>query len=234
MFGQLPPSELLELHLHEHSLLSHLQVLSLEGRERINGLYSFDIRVSADPRDDLPNRANLLLSRVEAILLPHNPRRRHLYGIVRALTVAATTREGRQILHIELAPKATLLELKKTSRVFQDQSAIEVVTTILSHHGIPHSTRLSREYPKRAQCVQYNETDLAFVQRILAEVGVFFYFDHPPHGVDGTGALQGLSREPHSFRRRATLSRDLRAERGSLSRGRTRAFGAGGGVRPIR
>ncbi|NVH51011.1 type VI secretion system tip protein VgrG, partial [Photobacterium damselae subsp. damselae] len=37
---------------------------------------------------------------------------------------------------------------------------------------------LARQYPQREYCVQYRETDLAFLQRIAAEEGIFFSFSH--------------------------------------------------------
>ncbi|MFP3519941.1 contractile injection system protein, VgrG/Pvc8 family, partial [Pseudomonas sp. SIMBA_077] len=35
---------------------------------------------------------------------------------------------------------------------------------------------LKREYPKRLQVMQYNESDLAFIARLLAEVGIWYRF----------------------------------------------------------
>jgi uncharacterized protein involved in type VI secretion and phage assembly len=33
-------------------------------------------------------------------------------------------------------------------------------------------------YPQRSLCVQYQETDLAFVQRLLREEGLFYWWEH--------------------------------------------------------
>ena len=38
--------------------------------------------------------------------------------------------------------------------------------------------RLGSEYPEREYCVQYAESDLAFIQRLCAEVGIHFHFQH--------------------------------------------------------
>lgn len=33
-----------------------------------------------------------------------------------------------------------------------------------------------REYPKREQVMQYGESDLAFIDRLLADVGIWYRF----------------------------------------------------------
>lgn len=42
------------------------------------------------------------------------------------------------------------------------------------------SSASKRTYPKREQINQYQESDLRFIQRLLAEVGIFYFFTlHP-------------------------------------------------------
>lgn len=43
-------------------------------------------------------------------------------------------------------------------------------------HGWEYEFNLKQSYPKREQINQYRESDLAFIQRLLAEVGIFYYF----------------------------------------------------------
>lgn len=43
-------------------------------------------------------------------------------------------------------------------------------------HGWEYEFNLKQSYPKREQINQYCESDLAFIQRLLAEVGIFYYF----------------------------------------------------------
>jgi type VI secretion system secreted protein VgrG len=73
-----------------------------------------------------------------------------------------------------------LLEGQVDCRIFQDQDVKEIVSGVLREIGIAdasQSWRLSATYPKREYCVQYNETALAFVSRLLEEEGIFFFSD---------------------------------------------------------
>ena len=63
-------------------------------------------------------------------------------------------------------------------RVFLDLDAATIAERVLSEHGITVKRRLARTLPKRAQCVQAFESDLAFVSRILAEEGILWHLEH--------------------------------------------------------
>jgi len=70
--------------------------------------------------------------------------------------------------------------------LFQDKSVIEIVDELLGdwkgqgkltpewRWDLPDTAA----YPKRGMTVQYNESDLAFLKRLLAEEGLFTWFEH--------------------------------------------------------
>ncbi|GAA2871426.1 type VI secretion system tip protein TssI/VgrG [Aminobacter sp. P9b] len=64
-------------------------------------------------------------------------------------------------------------------RIFQNMSIIEIVEKIFSKYGAAKfDKRLQGSYPPRDYCVQYDETDLDFVQRLLEHEGVMYFFEH--------------------------------------------------------
>ncbi|HYR26503.1 MAG TPA: type VI secretion system Vgr family protein, partial [Aquabacterium sp.] len=82
-------------------------------------------------------------------------------------------------------PWIALLDHSLHSRVWQDQSVIEIVEDVLADHRDIAAWRwdddvadyvaqglFARNQGQRSYCVQYRETDLAFVQRLLAEEGI--------------------------------------------------------------
>jgi type VI secretion system secreted protein VgrG len=81
---------------------------------------------------------------------------------------------------ITLQPRFALLGKGRQFRIYQHQSVPEIVESILrSRHdmeGQDFLFKLVREYPKREQVMQYGESDLAFIDRLLAEVGIWYRF----------------------------------------------------------
>lgn len=81
-----------------------------------------------------------------------------------------------------VAPSLALLDETRRSRVFQDATVVEIVQQVAedvvrSRGGELDVSRLVRDYAKRDYCVQYGETDLAFVQRVLSEEGITVAFE---------------------------------------------------------
>lgn len=64
-------------------------------------------------------------------------------------------------------------------RIFQNMSVIEIIEKIFSEApAAKFEKRLQGSYPPRDYCVQYDETDLDFVQRLLEHEGILYFFEH--------------------------------------------------------
>ncbi|RUV57540.1 type VI secretion system tip protein VgrG, partial [Mesorhizobium sp. M5C.F.Ca.IN.020.29.1.1] len=64
-------------------------------------------------------------------------------------------------------------------RIFQNMSVIEIVEEVFSKYSTAEfEKRLQGSYPQREYCVQYDETDLDFVQRLLEHEGILYFFEH--------------------------------------------------------
>jgi type VI secretion system secreted protein VgrG len=78
-----------------------------------------------------------------------------------------------------LKPWLWLLTLRKNYRVFQQQTLSDILSTVFSDAGFSGRFTLgSLPNEERNYCVQYNETDFDFVQRLLAEQGIHYFFTH--------------------------------------------------------
>ncbi|SXD36932.1 VgrG protein [Klebsiella quasipneumoniae] len=81
---------------------------------------------------------------------------------------------------ITLEPFLSLLDKQfRTHRFFVNKSVPEVVEQVLQEHHLhdwEYEFNLKQHYPRREQINQYQESDLAFIQRLLAEVGIFYFF----------------------------------------------------------
>ncbi len=167
----------LAMHLRGRLFSAPLEVLSVEGEEGINALYRFRVQFTADPRDDLTGDRALLHMPVELTLGASGER--HVHGIVTELSAEAGLVGQRPIYRIAIEPRAALLTRRTHSRIFHDQSIVDIVSALLHEHRVVFRKRLVSVYDKRAHSVQYDESDWDFCTRLLAEAGIFYFFDHP-------------------------------------------------------
>ena len=167
-----------------------LRVMSFRGHEEISGLYRVDVRIATStPEGDF--EASVLEQPARLLMRTTGGTPRALHGIVAAVEAQGTLLQDRPVYELRLVPRLWLLKRRRTRRIFQDKSVVDIVDTLLTEWRIPTQWRVTRDYPKRAYCVQHRETDYAFLIRLLAEEGIFFYFDHPT-GLDDEESSTGV------------------------------------------
>lgn len=104
---------------------------------------------------------------------------RSFHGIVRSFSRVGPYGRGLAAYRIEAIPRLWHLSRTGDCRIFQEKSAKEIVETILGEHQVaPVRWGASVPTERRPYCVQFNETDLEFVQRMLDEVGCGYFFEH--------------------------------------------------------
>lgn len=111
-------------------------------------------------------------------LLDHDGKKRPLDALIAEIhqLPADATAERYQLV---LRPWLWWLTLASNNRVFQNLSTSDIVTTIFKAHGFTDfKLSLTGSYEPREYCVQYGESDFAFVSRLLEEEGIFWFFTH--------------------------------------------------------
>lgn len=105
---------------------------------------------------------------------------RYIHGFVNK--ISQTRHENRfTTYHIELVPGLMWLSYRHNLRIFQELTVEEIIKKIFNDAGMPpdqFNFLLQGRYESRDYCVQYRETDLAFVSRLMEEEGLFYYFEH--------------------------------------------------------
>jgi type VI secretion system secreted protein VgrG len=86
-------------------------------------------------------------------------------------------RDGRLRYELELRPHLWFLGLDKNTRKFRDQRTEPIVSKILGERGVKHEWRTRRKSESRPYTVQYRETSLDFVLRLLEYEGFYYSFD---------------------------------------------------------
>ncbi|EQA1326322.1 type VI secretion system tip protein VgrG [Escherichia coli] len=172
-------------HLIIPSCPSPLDVEHFSGREEMSQTYYYIINFTSTDND---LDAGLLLRKSATFTmgtggLKEQVSQKVVHGVItdfRRISGSADQAKYQVILE----PFIKLLDRQHRShRFFVNKSVPEVVTEVLQEHGLKgweFEFRLKKTYPKREQINQYQESDLQFIQRLLAEVGIFYFFTLQP------------------------------------------------------
>jgi len=159
----------------------HWRVRNLEVEEELDSPYTLTALLVTE--DTVLDVDRLVGGRVEVeISSDVLADERLVHGIVLHAAYVGT-HSHRMFVRIVVGPALSLLSLTRRSRIFQEQSAIDIVgevaADLFTRTGRTLVTdRLNGTYPLIDYCVQFRETDLEFFHRVLAEAGIFYVWDH--------------------------------------------------------
>ncbi|EHN8900694.1 type VI secretion system tip protein VgrG [Enterobacter hormaechei] len=160
---------------------SPLDVEDFSGIEGLSRIYRYDIIFTTT---DKHLEAAWFLCKPATLtmgggLLESLTEQKKVHGVITHFRRITGSADQTQYL-ITLKPFLFLLDKQHRShRFFVNKSVPEVVGQVLQEHnlhGWEYEFNLKQSYPKREQINQYQESDLAFIQRLLAEVGIFYWF----------------------------------------------------------
>jgi type VI secretion system secreted protein VgrG len=80
-----------------------------------------------------------------------------------------------------LRPWFWLLAHRADCRIFLDKKVTEIIEDVFTKAGYSSGTDFklpSGSYDKIEYCVQYRETDFAFVSRLMEQYGIYYFFEH--------------------------------------------------------
>lgn len=163
------------------SCTASLDVEEFSGAEKLSETYLWTIYfTSTDKSID----ASQLLSKPATLtmgggILQSLTECKRVHGVVTHFERISGSADQAEYM-ITLEPFLSLLDKQfRTHRFFVNKSVPEVVEQVLQEHHLhdwEYEFNLKQHYPRREQINQYQESDLAFIQRLLAEVGIFYFF----------------------------------------------------------
>lgn len=85
----------------------------------------------------------------------------------------------------EICPWIWFLSRKHDNRVFQHLKTTDIIKQILGEYGFSADLKITHSNGdvEREYCIQYRETDLDFITRLLEEDGIYFYFEYEKSSV---------------------------------------------------
>jgi type VI secretion system secreted protein VgrG len=148
-------------------------------RESVSNLFEYEVEVqsrmqSLDPKTLLGKPITIKQATLE------KPGVRFFNGYCTRLEQTGAATPGFFTYLLTVRPGLWFLSRRSDSRIFQKKSIPDVLKEVLGEESrIKLETpRLSATYPAWDYCVQYRETTLNFVTRLMEQEGIYYFFEH--------------------------------------------------------
>ena len=163
-----------------------LRVTGFSGTEALSELFHFHVDLCSDqaeiPFDEVVGKA--------ALLEIHGSfGARYVNGIVQRFEARG---QSANLFHYaaDIVPVHWLLTKRYKSRIFQEHNCSDmtvpgIIRKVLEDAGIPEDNfrfALQGDYDKREYVVQYRESEMDFISRLMEAEGIFYLFEHTAEG----------------------------------------------------
>jgi type VI secretion system secreted protein VgrG len=170
------------------------EVINFSGRDEVSQPYCFDISaISANTdisAEDVINKPATLYIYRDEEYCPYS-------GIVTAFEFASVEHD-RATYRITLEPKLRLMDLNLQTRIFQKIKAPDIVKKVLDDAGLSNYATFdiaAGSYPELEYVVQYQESDLNFISRLLESNGIWYFFKESSilsDELDGSNGIESM------------------------------------------
>jgi type VI secretion system secreted protein VgrG len=179
-----------------------------QGTDGISSPYLFDIVVTAKDADI---DAESLIKKKATIFLQRQEEYYPYSGIITSFRYSETTVDYSSY-RIVIHPALWLLSLTNQTRVFQKMTVPDIIKKILDDADLAITYSMDvQTYPQREYVVQYQESDLNFIQRLMETSGIWYFFQEAPIDLDAAKGYSGpekliITDKPAGFKEVPTKS----------------------------
>jgi len=152
----------------------------LHGKEGVSQLFEFEAELACEDSnitfDDVVGKGCVIS--IDG-LIEGNDDIRYIHGIVSHFEIAD---QGAKYTtyHAVIVPKIWALHHRHNSRIFTGtvQDIVELLLKEVGMEASEYRWDCSSSYPDYEYCVQYRESELNFLSRLLEKEGIYYYFEH--------------------------------------------------------
>ena len=161
-----------------------LLLQGFSGNEGVSKLFHFDLWIHSEK--NAIDFSQIVGKKATIKIALEGGKFRYINGLINAFSQAGATQVQVSDQTVMLAnytaslvPWMFMLGYTSDCRIYQDKTAPEIIEAIFKENKFSDfSLRLQGSFRKREYCVQWNETDLNFVLRLMEEEGIFYFFEH--------------------------------------------------------
>lgn len=153
-----------------------LYLSEIVGEEQISELFQYRLQLRSE--DNKLDFANMLGNNMAVSISQASGEPKYINGVVTRFQQGDN--DGNYSTYFaELRPWLWQLSLTADSRIFQNQTALEIIKAVFSDFGFKDfSDKTKGSFAARDYCVQYQETALDFVSRLMEDEGIWYFFEH--------------------------------------------------------
>ena len=150
------------------------ELRALRGHEHLSRLFSYQLDLFS--ADDTIKHTDLLGQPVNIALSLSAGTQRNFNGYVSRFALVGY--EGRSAHYqATLVPWLWFLTRTADCRIFQNMTVPDIIKGVLQNYAIAdYSEALTAGYRTWDYCVQYRETDFAFISRLMEQEGIYYFF----------------------------------------------------------
>ena len=150
------------------------------GHEALSTLFEYTLDLLSE---DAAIAFSALVGKTATIHLETEDGPRHIHGCISQFSQSGVHKGDMQhrLYRYQAVLVPWLWNLTRTtdSRIFQHKTVPDIISQIFRDLGYSdYQLQLTASYEPRPYCVQYRETDLQFVSRLMEDEGIFYFFTH--------------------------------------------------------
>jgi type VI secretion system secreted protein VgrG len=155
-----------------------LLLTSLAGEEAISRLFTYELEMLS--ADHVIAAESLIGRSVKMVITSEDGKTRPIHGMVAQWRSGPLIGRDLRRYSAQVVPWLWYLGHSSDCRIFQNLNVPDIIEQVFKDFGFSdYQMSVARgDYPRLEFCVQYRETALNFVSRLMEEAGIFYFFRH--------------------------------------------------------
>ncbi|ROS00050.1 type VI secretion system secreted protein VgrG [Sinobacterium caligoides] len=163
---------------------SDVVITQLSGEEGISEEYEYDVELLSDDKN--LGKGKIVGGAIALNLSVMEGNDRPLNGYVSQFSMDELDPSGLRKYRLKLVSPLWFAQYAMHNRIFQGKTTKDIVEQVIKGYGlnVTLSFQLNNVLSPREYCVQYDEHDLMFLTRILAEDGIGYFYKMNKSGIE--------------------------------------------------
>ncbi len=172
------------LNIDGYAKNNEINVTRLKYNSRMN--HPFSIKADCDFTGKDRIQPDLIIGRKVTIKIEDDKESRYLsgllYNVMQSNSFSSGNAPSVKEITLFIGPEMSLMGDVENSRVFPKGNVIDYINDVTKNYNINVKDPGRPDFAQREFCIQYRESDLDFVERLMESEGIFYYFKQNENG----------------------------------------------------